>query len=268
MHPIERLRMVARAEGAGPTMLAREAASALASMADDHAALVTGCRRLVDRHAAYGPVWWLAARMLGAGDAVAEARAAANQLAEDPTPSRLGAELPSDATVTVLGWPEQTAGALRRRGDVEVLVVDVDGDGAALVRRLGAAGVDAVEVDPTGLGMAAWNSGAVLVEAVSAGPDGVLAAAGSLSAAAVAKATGVPVWAVVGVGRVLPARLWSAQLERVDAGGDEPWERDHELVPTELLDVAVGPGGLSDAADIKRRADCAVAPELLRSSAR
>src|SRR6266516_3347515 len=80
MHPIERLRVVARAAGAGPALLAREAAGALAAFGDDPAGLVTACRRLVDRQPTSGPMWWLAARVLGAGDPTVEAWRAADDV--------------------------------------------------------------------------------------------------------------------------------------------------------------------------------------------
>ena len=265
MHPIERLRLVARAEGAGPSLLTREAAGALASLGDDPAALVTGCRRLVDRHVAMGPVWWLAARVLAAPDPLGEARRAAAELDADPTPSVVAAELPGQTTALVVGWPEQVAQALRRRGDVEVLAVDVDGEGAALARRLGALGGDAADIDPSGLGAAVTVSGVVLLEALSAGPDGFLAAAGSKAAAAVGRVTGVEVWLTVGAGRALPGRLWEAQLARIDSSGEEPWERPYEVVPLGLVDVAVCPDGRLDPAAVPRRADCPVVPELLRA---
>ncbi|HZT66637.1 MAG TPA: hypothetical protein VFA11_12695 [Acidimicrobiales bacterium] len=267
MHPIERLRMVARAEGAGPSLLAREAAAALASLGGDPAAVVTGCRRLVDRHMEMGPMWWMAARVLAAPDPVAEAYRAAAQLDEDPTADRLAVELPADAaTVVVVGWPEQAAQALRKRGDLEVLAVDVDGEGAALARRLSGAGGDALEVDPAGIGAAVTVAGVVLLEALAAGPDGFLAATGSKAAAAVARAEGVAVWLALGVGRVLPARLWEAQLARIDGRGEEPWERPFEVVPLALVDEVVGPAGRGSPASVAGRADCPVAPELLRAS--
>src|SRR5688572_5037654 len=122
MHPIERLRWVARAEGAGASVLARETAAALASVGDDLAALVTGCRRILERHPAFGPLWWLSARMLAAEDSMREAWAAAADLEADDTPGVLAAHLPDDASVVVLGWPELAAAALRKRGDVEVFV--------------------------------------------------------------------------------------------------------------------------------------------------
>jgi hypothetical protein len=263
MHPIERLRHVARAEGAGPSLLAREAAGALASIGDDPAGLVTGCRRLVSRHVAAGPLWWLAARVLAAGDPVAEAWDAADELDADPTPATLAACLPDDVTVTLVGWPEQAAAAVQRRADLEVLVVDAWGAGGLLARRLAAAGVEAVAVPQHGLAAAVLDSRLVVLEASALGPTGLVAAVGSRAAAAVARHAGVPVWAVAGVGRVLPGRLWQALVERLDAG-DDPWEREDELVPLDLVDQVVGPGGPGPAADAPGRADCPVAAELLR----
>ncbi|MDA8285773.1 MAG: hypothetical protein M0Z42_21280, partial [Actinomycetota bacterium] len=137
MHPIERLRHVARVEGADPAMLAREVASSLAEVADAGlAGLVPACRRLVEHHPANGPLWWLSARMLASAEPYQEAREAAAALANDPTARRLADLLPEDITVLVVGWPDTAANALRRRGDLEVLVADSGGDGAALARRL------------------------------------------------------------------------------------------------------------------------------------
>ena len=266
MHPIERLRMVARAEGAGPSLLAQEAAGALAGFAAEPAALVTGCRRLVDRHPEVGPLWWLAARVLGAADPLGEIQRSAALLDADDTAAVLAAELPGQHSAVVVGWPEQAAQALRRRGDVEVLVVDYDGEGQALAGRLAAAGVDAWDVPEAGVAAAVVVAGLVLVEALSAGPSGLLACPGSHAAAAVARHAGIPVWAVVGTGRVLPARLWEAQLQRIDGLGHEPWERPFELVPAGLLDAVVGPAGVREPGGLGAAADCPVAPELLRST--
>jgi hypothetical protein len=265
-HPIERLRYVARAEGADPGLVAAEAASALIGVARaDPAGLLPACRRLISRHLAAGPVWWLSARVLGAPDVAAAARLAVHQLEDDPTPGHLAAALPDEATVMVVGWPDLAATALRRRGDLEALVVDAGGEGAALARRLASAGNDAVVVPDLGVAAAAVVADLVVVEALAGGPSGVLAAPGSHAAAAVGARSGAAVWAVTGVGRVLPGRLWEALLGRFDAGG-EPWERPAELVPTALLDQVVGPGGPRAVAEGLADAGCAAAPELLRDA--
>lgn len=263
-HPIERLRWVARAEGAGASILTREAAAALASVGDDLPALVTGCRRVIERHPSIGPLWWLAARMLDAEDAIAEAWAVAAELDADETAAVLAAHLPDDTTVTVLGWPELAADALRKRGDLEVLVVDARHEGPQFVRRLESAGVDAYDVPESGLGSAVRESGLVLLEADALGPDGFVAACGSLAAAATAHALGIDVWVVAGAGRVLPGRLWEAVTKRLGAGGDDPWDADAEVVPLPWATYVTGPRGPEPAADAPKRADCPIAPELLR----
>lgn len=262
-HPIERLRWVARAEGAGPSLLVREAAEALASVGDDLPGMVTACRRLIDRHPQAGPMWWLGARVLAAHDRVGEAYQAADDLDADPTPEVVAARLPEDATVTVLGWPEQVGGALRRRGDLQVLVVDTLGEGAALAARLRAAGVDAEAVAEAGAGSAVRDSALVLLEATAVGPDGFVAASGSLAAAAVGAGLGLDVWLVAGVGRVLPDRLWEALVTRLGGAG-EPWELDHEVVPLDWVTSVVGPEGPQLPSDAVAQARCPVVPELLR----
>ncbi len=89
MHPIERLRAVARAGAAPPSLLAREAAGALGIFGDDPAGLVTACRRLLDRQPACAPLWWLSSRVLSALDPSVEARASVAALEDDPTEEAL-----------------------------------------------------------------------------------------------------------------------------------------------------------------------------------
>jgi hypothetical protein len=265
MHPIERLRYVARASGADPSVLVRETASALAAVAaDDPVGLVPACRRLVDRHLTSGPMWWMVARVLTAADPIAAAWIAADEIDRDPTADLVTRELPDEATAAIVGWPGIVAAGLRRRGDLEVLVIDSSGDGSALVRRLEAADVDAVDVTDAGLGAAVTVSNLVVIEALAAGPPGAIATAGSHAAAAVAHHAGIPVWLVAGVGRVLPQRLWDALTNRLDEGDDEPWDRPDELVPADLIDVVLGPDGPQAAAEALARSGCPVAPELLR----
>jgi hypothetical protein len=115
------------------------------------------------------------------------------------------------------------------------------------------------------LGSVVTSASLVLVETEAAGPSGLLAEMGSLAVAAAGRALGVTVWAVAGVGRLLPARLWDALLARHQAQGDDPWARRLELVPAGLVDRVVGPSGPEDWSSAHDRALCPVAPELLRS---
>lgn len=262
MHPIERLRYVARASGASHEVLVRETASALASFAGDPSGMVTACRRVVARQPTSGPLWWLTAQVLTAPEPMRAAWDAVEAVEGDPTGRELVHALDADVTVTILGWPDIASSALVRRGDVESLVVDVHGEGGGLVRRLTIADGDAVDVPVSGLGAAVVESDLLLLEASVIGPDAFLAVAGSRAAAATARTAGVPVWLVGGVGRLLPARMWEGVLARLDL--DEPWEADDEVVPLDLVDRVVGPVGPESVADALRRTDCPVAPELFK----
>ena len=253
--------MVARASGDDPGLLAQEAAAALAGCADDPRTLVMACRRLVDRQAASGPLWWLAARVLSSSDPEREVWRSARTLQADETPAVVAASIPDDATITVLGWPEQVAEALRRRGDARVLVVDALGDGSALAASLDRAGTDAALVPEAGVGAAVAASSLVLLDASAVGSGGFLAVTGARAAAAVAYTEQIPVWVVAGAGRVLPVRLWQAMAGAVTTTGD-PWEADWELVPLELATAVIGPDGPQAPDGALARADCPEAPEL------
>jgi hypothetical protein len=262
MHPIERLRAVARASSISPAIAVRETAGAIAAVANDPYALVTAARRMIDRHPTAAPLWWFAARVLTAGDPRSEARRAADEIAEDATPLELAHALPDGARVCVLGWPEVTAAALVRRGDLEVLVVDVHGEGSSFAGRLQQYDVAAVDVPPEGLGAAVTASELVLLEAEAMGPTAALARAGSRAAASVARHAGIDVWLVAGVGRALPAPMWDALLARSDLD-DDPWDADDEQVPLDLVDRVAGPSGLATVAEALQHVDTPVALELL-----
>src|ERR1700712_4613518 len=179
MHPIERLRYVARSSGAPQALLVRESAGALMSFADDPSGLVTACRRIVSRQLACGSMWWLCSRILTAPEPIAEARAAVAEIEDDTTPRRLAAALPEDCSVLALGWQSLVANGLARRGDVEVLVVDVLGEASSFVRHLESRDVEGVEVPLSGLGAAAAEADLVILEASAWGADAFLAVSGS-----------------------------------------------------------------------------------------
>lgn len=262
---MERLRSVARSSGAGTSPLVAEAAGALAGLGPDPVALVTACRRLVERHPGVGPMWWLASRVLCAPEPTAEAWRAAAEIEADPTPSLVAAAVPDEVTAVLLGWPELTVDGLRRRGDVDVLVVSAGGESAGLARWLRSAGTEVEDVPDAGLGAAVAQSGLVLLEASAVGPERFVAPTGSHAAAAVGRAAGVPVWLVAGVGRALPERVWRALETALERSSAPAWHRDVEVVPLSLCDVVVAPGG-ARAGDAAPAPDgCPVAPELLRA---
>jgi len=253
MHPIERLRYVARATDAPGEAVLREAAASLAGFADDPAALVTACRRLVDRHPANGPVWWLAARLLTATDPVAAAAESVELVDADRTLRELADALPVDARACVVGWPPRLADAFARRGDVEVRVVDVEGDGPGFVRLLEDVDVQALDIDVTGLGGAASSADVVVVDASAIGPEVAITPAGSWPLAAVARAASVPVWLVGGVGRRVGPGTWPALFDRLVGGATAPWDGGVDRLPLALVDRTFGVDGpVVEAPELRR----------------
>jgi hypothetical protein len=124
VHPIERLRYVARAGWAPPALLASEAAWALADLAHHEAhAVLPACRRLLDRHPGCGPLWWVAARVLTAGDPAVEAEWCADALDQDVTAELLAEELGGGRRVVRHGGLGEVVSA-------EIVVVQSDALGA------------------------------------------------------------------------------------------------------------------------------------------
>jgi hypothetical protein len=122
VHPIERLRFVARSGWGGPAQLGAEAAWALAELAEQEPpALVPACRRLLERNPTCGPLWWVAARVLCAGDAWAEAARCAQLLEDDPTAELLEVELHGRRSVR--------HGALAEAAAAEVVLLGADAVG-------------------------------------------------------------------------------------------------------------------------------------------
>lgn len=255
---------MARSAGAAPDELVRETAGALAALGFDPPGLVTACRRILDRHPVSAPLWWLSARVLTSNDPMCEAWLAADEITADRTGEALAWELPEDATVTVLGWPQLTTEALVRRGDLQVLVVDALGEGSGLVRRLSRSDLDVADVPVSGLGAAVAASDVVLLEASAIGPDGFIGISGSRAAAAVGRTAGAAVWVVGGVGRMLPGRMWKALESRLDLMG-EAWELEDEVVPLDSVERIAGPSGVLAVSEAVRHVDCPIAPELFKS---
>jgi hypothetical protein len=272
VHPIERLRSIARADGIQQRELAREAAGALAQLADEPGQLLTACRRIVALQPSAATLWWLGARVLTAADPRGEVWRAADALGSDGTDRELAHAVADDATLMTVGLGPTIERLAARRGDLRILSVQVTADEGGWLRSLGRqleadAGVadsdDEVVVSLPGaaLGSAAGVADLVLVEVTAAGPHQVLVPVGSLAAVAVARQAGVPVWAVAPLGTVLPDAMWSALRERIV--DEQPWVRGTEILDAALLDQVVRPTGARPAGPALATADCGVVPDLL-----
>jgi hypothetical protein len=263
VHPIERLRYVARSSGGDQRTLVEETAAALRGLGLDHAGLVVACRRILQRHPSSGPLWWLCASVLNAGDPLPTARRLAEDIEHDRTPEALIDALAPDSSACVVGWPDLAGEAVLRRGDVRAVVVDV-ADGSALARRLGRADVEVDLVGSAGVAAAVDRCQVVLIEVLAATPASALATTGSRVAAAAAYCAGVPVWGVVGRGRCLPEPLF-AELVARSIDDEAPWDSPFECVPTDLFTELIRPDG-RQAVDAGALApECPHAPELLRT---
>ena len=264
MHPIEQLRYVARSGGADARLLVEEAASALRIFGNDPAGLLTGCRRLLTRQPAVGPLWWMSTRLLLSPDPRSEARALIAELRSDTTGRQLLGALDDGPTVAVVGWPELLVEAIARRGDCSALIIDVDGLGGSLARRLERDDVAAESFDSSRLAGVVAEADLLVLEAVAAGPAAALLDVGGLAAAATARAVGRPVCLVVPLGCSLPEAYWQALVERVFDRRQPAFLASHEVVGFGLIDRLVRADGIFSTDEFDRQEpDCSVAAELL-----
>ena len=239
VHPIERLRFVARANGVEDSLLAVEATAALMAFAEQPPALVAGCRRVLARQMLCGPLWWACARLLTAQDVWAVAQDTITELEDDPTTAALAYALdgvdPSDGA-------------------------DGDSDSADLparprLFRARAIGRSQVVAEPIGDGPdAAWPDA---TRPDAAWPDATRRGETSRSPATDGAR---PAWLVTPVGVHLSDPMWDALRENL--------ERSDPDSGVEFSDLSryshfVGPFGLLPMVALDAP-DCPVAAELFR----
>lgn len=144
---------MARAGWAGPTELAVEAAYALAELAEQEpAALLPACRRLLERNPGLAPLWWVAARVLCAGDPLEEADRCAADLEDDPTEQLL------DEALSGRRWVRHGGVAEATTADVVVVAVDalgptgmvIDGDDRGVLEAAAVADTEVWALSGTG----------------------------------------------------------------------------------------------------------------------
>jgi hypothetical protein len=229
VHPLEQLRYIARRWEIDEEFPAQEAASVLAELASENpASLLQACRRLIDYFPSAGVAWWLCARALGAPDPIEGIWEAADELSSDPTAGICAKALPAGGIVAFPDPVPAVVRSLRRRKDVEV--------------------VDRVTK----------RADLVLLRALAAGPDGVLVARRSSQSRAKGKRPlGVPVWAVLERGALLPGPLWDQLLARSSSDGYAA------VVALDDLGSAVTDGGLVSPAEAVSKPTCPPVAELL-----
>ncbi len=288
---MEQLRYVARAAGADSSLLVEEAAQALSMFARDPQALLVACKQMLSRQSTVGGLWWLCSRMLTAADPLDEARAVVSDLRTDRTaatlleamgeltPSAPSGHLgmsasqtykldmgPGGPRVLIAGWPDVVVATLAE-SSASVLVMEVDGVGHGVIRRLERLDIEAEVVAAERLAGAAAASDAVLVEAAAVGPDVALVDVGGVAMAAVARALDKPVWLISPASRVVPVAIWSDVVAEVKEWKGPSWIAPSELLPLTLVDVVVSGDQIhrlgSGSAATVIRSGWEAAPELI-----
>jgi hypothetical protein len=263
VHPIERLRFVARASHVPHEVLAQEAAVALADFVGNDASLLIACQRILARQPTSAVMVWLVAHILGAPNQRKALWEAVETLESDPTSVQLADTLPDGATVAVAGWSDVVADVVRKRGDLGLVVVDIDGSADHFVDRLVDTGQRAFSVTPEGVGQAMSECTLLLCELVALGPEQVLATQGTLPAATVAQHWDIPVWAVASTGVALPGRMYEGLIRRWHESDRSPlWERPVEEFTADVVSSVVSPTGLVSLSEAIARSQCPIVPEL------
>ena len=270
-------------------MIAVEAAEALAGLGHAAQALVPSCRRLLEAHAACGPLWWVSARMIVAEDPRVAAYSAVSMLEDDQTIEELAASFPAGSSV-VIPAQRDLADAVDLRPDLSVTVV---GTPYRLNRVFGrmtdlreVVGIDQHDLEAGHDQLP--EADVIVLEALAAGPSGVLVDPDQAVLLDLAERFGIACWVMVGVGRLLPTALFEEVCRRVAVVEDrddaevsgvdaefrelfEPLQRVRPrrsgdaaaLIGIERISIVVGPRGKAIPTLGLRRADCVAPAEIL-----
>ncbi len=247
---------------------------ALGSLRADHRNLVVACRRIVERHPAVGPLWWMGARLLVDDDPAELAWALADEIDSDRVERAIASAIPGEASVVTIGWPEVAGEALMRRADVHVLCADANHEASSFMQRLERCDVACDPVPGEWLAHAVESADLVMVEGLAVSERRAIVPIGSRVLAAVAAATDTPVWLVTGVGRRLPSEYVDEIADRALPVADAEAELGlgysdatvEELALSAVTHVA-GRDGVVEMAPGALRSETPFAPELLRTSA-
>ena len=245
MHPVERLRYVAQAGDTSTVPLVREAAYALADFAYDPMELLIACKRLVERRPACAPLVWVCARILSGSDPVTEAYDCVAALERDRTSEELTNQIPSEASVLVVGLAEASREAALWRPDIDLTTAE------------------AVGAEDHSFAWLEQTVDLLILEAEAASDGEALLRLGASSAATAAQQMEIPVWLVAGLGRVLPDQMWigARELALRDRRGSRSYH-DFEVISLDCVETVVGPSGPHPVSELRFRRECPIVPEL------
>lgn len=273
MHPIERLRWIARAQGESASTIASEAAWTLGELGmTEPAAVLTASRRLVERHPECGPLWWACAQLIAAEDPYEAAGKVSQALVGDAAAVSLARALRREVAssdVVVACVPSdllRSACNQRRLGGIRL--VASYGELRSEIRSFtqGADDVTGYEIED---GEEAFGGASVLcVEPLLASSRGLVVQTGVADVIRMAIDQKVPVWALLAAGRVLPPSIARAAVDLAEAAPPS-YGLDLEVVEPAAFAVAVDEEGDSPEVDgALGRVTCPTTPELVPRPAR
>ncbi|MGH9304415.1 MAG: hypothetical protein ACRDZ5_08390 [Acidimicrobiales bacterium] len=262
MHPIERLRYIARSEGDAGKMLAIEAAWTLSELASiEPSALLTACRRLLDRRPECGQLWWIGAHLLLAADPFAASRRLVAELCSDPAPSVLAASLRRRLRpgVSLASAPplELLRDALELRRGASVRVVAEQRELRPAIGLLSQGADEVAGFGPGAADDALRGAGVVVVEALAAGPFLVLVSPAAAALAHEAFQKDIACWLVLGAGAVIAEPLIAAAAAAATRAGTA------EVLSPDEFRLGIDCVGEGDPGEVLARASCPAGLELL-----
>jgi len=241
VHPLERLRYVARNPLAPTKPLIAESAAVLASLSHDPAGLLTSCRNLLRRRGHCGPLVWMAARMVASTDCHDEVLEIAKAIDCDTADWKL-----DDAMATL-------------SDDFTTLKVVAVGHICAIKTNLYII-PDWPCTGPENPGRAA-EADVVVVASDCAGPHEALVPVEALPVVETARESGTPVWLFTGAGRMLPQAMWAPLKQRLIP--DDLAEMDLVVLNLDrYVNGVVTPTGLFTAKEAGEQSDCPIVVEL------
>lgn len=263
VHPMERLRYVARQSHVPAEYLVRDAAMGLSDFVGEPGSLLIACKQILARQPASAPLVWLIAHALGAPDAANALWTAVEEIENDRTSVSLVRELPDDASVATIGIAPWLHNLCLARGDLKVVVVDLDGSADYELESMVDPGQVAIAVDPSGAGQALAEVDHVVLGLDALGPSTAIGRQGALALAATARHLGLAVWGVAATGTALPGRMFDGLTRRWHEAEDAPlWERPVEEFAVDLFDQVVTSAGVVTAERALAASGCPMVPEL------
>ncbi len=226
---------------------------ALRGLGSDPATVLLTCRRLVERHPAVGPLWWLCSEMVTALEPREAMRRCVEQIREDSTAVHLAEflveRLSEHSLVCLNGWSWDIAVAFGQMEPREICVVDGDNGADHMVRVLERAEHEVHLVETSGGASAAREADIVILTALAASPEIAWCSAGGHALAAVAYCAEVPVVLSTPRGTCLAhATLEGMRLDLESETRGRAWHRGIDEIPVGLFTWFAGPNGVTSAA--------------------